>query len=188
VAAATARAVKTLEALGAHIETPQVPALEGVFDTYLVIATTAHAARLQGFVDKFGDRMTESLRASIARGATWSAADWQRASDRRTVLFRAVQRLFDKFDLIVTPAMTTPARTVDAGGSIATAMYAEWAGYLYPFNLTGHPAMSVPCGFSAAGLPIGLQLIGPWFGEQRMFDVALALEQAERWSERRPAV
>jgi aspartyl-tRNA(Asn)/glutamyl-tRNA(Gln) amidotransferase subunit A len=188
VADATTRAVATLESLGATIETPVVPELERVFDTYVVIATTAHAARLNGFVEKFGDRMTDSIRASVARGATWSATDWQRASDRRTVLFRAVQRLFGTFDLIVTPAMTTPAKTVDAGGSIATEMYGEWAGYLYPFNLTGHPAMSVPCGFSAAGLPIGLQLIGPWFSEQRMLDVALVLEQAERWSERHPAL
>jgi len=67
-------------------------------------------------------------------------------------------------------------------------MYAEWAGYLYPFNLTGHPAMSVPCGFTAEGLPVGLQLIGPWFGEQRMIDVATALENAGRWSERRPGI
>jgi Asp-tRNA(Asn)/Glu-tRNA(Gln) amidotransferase A subunit family amidase len=47
--------------------------------------------------------------------------------------------------------------------------------------------MSVPCGF-AEGLPVGLQLIGPWFGEQRLIDVATALEDAGRWSERRPGI
>jgi aspartyl-tRNA(Asn)/glutamyl-tRNA(Gln) amidotransferase subunit A len=67
-------------------------------------------------------------------------------------------------------------------------MDAEWAGYLYPFNLTGHPAMSVPCGFTTDGLPIGLQLIGPWFGEQRMIDVATALENTGRWSDRLPSI
>jgi len=188
VAAATARAVQTLAAQGAHVEAPRVAELEQVFDTYVVIATTAHAARFQGVAEKFGDRLTESIRASIARGLSYSAAEWQRASDRRTVLFRAVQHLFERFDLIVTPAMTTPPKTVDAGGSIATDMYAEWAGYLYPFNLTGHPAMSLPCGFSAAGLPIGLQLIGPWFGEQQMLDVALMLENAGQWPDRRPSI
>jgi aspartyl-tRNA(Asn)/glutamyl-tRNA(Gln) amidotransferase subunit A len=188
VAAETARAVAMLESLGARIDTPDVPALARVFDTYLVLATTVHAARLQVHVEKFGDRLSDSIRASIACGATWSAADWQRASDRRTELFRAVQRLFETYDLVVTPTLTTTAKPVDAGGSVATEMYAEWAGFLYPFNLTGHPALSVPCGFSPDGLPIGLQLIGPWFGEQRLLDVALALEAAGRWSERRPTL
>lgn len=188
VAAASSRAVETLAAHGAQVETPQVPEFDRVFDTYVVIATSAHAARYQAIAEKFGDRLSESIRQSISRGLTYSAADWQRAHDRRTVLFRAVQRLFGRFDLIVTPTMTAPAKTTDAGGSIATDMYAEWAGYLYPFNLTGHPAMSLPCGFSAAGLPIGLQLVGPWFGEQRMFDAALLLEESGRWSERRPPV
>jgi aspartyl-tRNA(Asn)/glutamyl-tRNA(Gln) amidotransferase subunit A len=188
VAAATTRAVEMLAAQGAQVEMPHVPELEQVFETYVVIATTAHAARYQALAEKFGNQLTESIRQSIARGLSYSAADWQRAHDRRTMLFRAVQKLFGRFDLIITPTMTTPAKTVDAGGSIATEMYAAWAGYLYPFNLTGHPAMSLPCGFSPAGLPIGLQLVGPWFGEQRMLDVALMLERTGRWIERRPKI
>ena len=188
VADLTAGAVRMLEGQGAQVETPEVAEFANVFDTYVVIATTAHAARLESVAQKWGDRLTPSLRESIVRGLTWSAAEWQRASDRRTVLFRAVQRLFERFDLIVTPTMTAPPKPLDAGGSIASAMYAEWAGYLYPFNLTGHPAMSMPCGFTAEGLPVGLQLIGPWFGEQRMIDVATALENAGRWSERRPGI
>jgi aspartyl-tRNA(Asn)/glutamyl-tRNA(Gln) amidotransferase subunit A len=188
VADLTGRAVKMLEQQGAQIETPTVPAFENVFDTYVVIATTAHAARFESIAQKFGDKLTPSIRESIARGLTYSAAEWQRASDRRTGLFRAVQRLFERFDLIVTPTMTAPPKSLDAGGSIASEMYSEWAGYLYPFNLTGHPAMSVPCGFTTEGLPVGLQLIGPWFGEQRTIDVASALERAGRWSENRPSV
>jgi aspartyl-tRNA(Asn)/glutamyl-tRNA(Gln) amidotransferase subunit A len=188
VADLSARAVKMLEGQGARIETSAVAEFENVFDTYVVIATTAHAARFETIAQKWGDKLTPSIRESIARGLTYSAAEWQRASDRRTVLFRAVQRLFERFDLIVTPTMTAPPKPLDAGGSIASEMYAEWAGYLYPFNLTGHPAMSVPCGFTAEGLPVGLQLIGPWFGEQRMIDVAMTLENSGRWSKSRPSV
>jgi aspartyl-tRNA(Asn)/glutamyl-tRNA(Gln) amidotransferase subunit A len=188
IADLTAHAVKMLEGQGARIETPAVSEFENVFATYVVIATTAHAARFESVAQKYGDRLTPSIRESIARGLTYSAAEWQRASDRRTVLFRVVQRLFERFDLIVTPTMTGPPKSLDAGGSIASEMYAEWAGYLYPFNLTGHPAMSVPCGFTTEGLPVGLQLIGPWFGEQRMIDVATALENAGRWSESRPSI
>lgn len=181
-------AVDTLAAQGAQVEALSSPIFDNVFDTYVVIATTAHAARLEAIDRQWGDKITASLRQSIARGLTYSAADWQRASDRRSVLFRAVQRLFEDYDVLVTPTMNAPPVGLDAGGSIESQMYAEWAGYLYPFNLTGNPALSVPCGFTAGGLPVGLQLIGAYHDEQRLIDVALAIENAGGWSERRPTV
>ena len=116
----------------------------------------------------------------------WSAADWMRAHDRRTSLFRAVQRLFERFDVIATPTMTAAPKPLDAGGSIATEMYAEWAAPLYPFNLTGHPALSVPAGFTAAGLPVGLQLIGPWFAEAQLLRTAALMETISPWHRQRP--
>jgi aspartyl-tRNA(Asn)/glutamyl-tRNA(Gln) amidotransferase subunit A len=188
VAGLVSKAVSTLQSLGAWIETPEVPALADVFETYVVIATSAHGARLGAIAEKWGDQLSASIRKSIARGLGYSAADLLRATDRRTELFRAVQKLFDTYDVIVTPTMTAPPKTVDAGGSIESDMYAEWAGYLYPFNLTGHPAMSVPCGFTKSGLPVGLQIVGPWHGEQRMIDASIALAAADRWSERRPTI
>ena len=177
-AAITRRAVMSL---GADVEELHDPCFEDVFATYVVLATTAHAARLGRLEAELGT----SLRASIARGQGWSAVDWQRAHDRRTALFRAVQLLFERYDLIATPTMTAPPPLVDAGGSIATEFYAEWAAPLYPFNLTGHPAASVPAGFTAGGLPVGLQLVGPWFGEQRILEAAGVLER-EGGSGRRP--
>jgi aspartyl-tRNA(Asn)/glutamyl-tRNA(Gln) amidotransferase subunit A len=122
---------------------------------------------------------------SIAKGTRWSAVDWIRAHDQRTRLFRAVQRLFERFDVIATPTMTAAPKRLDAGGSIATEMYAEWAAPLYPFNLTAHPAMSVPAGFTADGLPVGLQLIGPWFAEEQLLHLAALLEALHSWHERR---
>jgi aspartyl-tRNA(Asn)/glutamyl-tRNA(Gln) amidotransferase subunit A len=130
--------------------------------------------------------MTPSFLDSVAKGEKWSAIDWIRAHDRRTSLFRAVQALFEKFDVIATPTMTAPPKPLDAGGSIATEMYAEWAAPLYPFNLTGHPALSVPAGFSAGGLPVGLQLVGPWLAEERLLRLAAVLETIAPWHERRP--
>jgi aspartyl-tRNA(Asn)/glutamyl-tRNA(Gln) amidotransferase subunit A len=90
--------------------------------------------------------------------------------------------------VIATPTMTAPPKPLDAGGSIATEMYAEWAAPLYPFNLTGHPALSVPAGFTASGLPVGLQLIGPWFAEAQLLGVAARLERINPWHERRPSM
>ena len=55
-----------------------------------------------------------------------------------------------------------------------------------PANLTGHPAISIPCGFTRGGLPIGLQLIGPHWSEARLLSIALAYEDATEWHKRRP--
>ncbi len=186
VATLTADAVRLMQADGAEVTEFDDPAFDDVFDTYVVIATTAHAARLGPFVARFGERMTASLKASIVQGAAYSAADLVRAIDRRTVLYRHVQRLFDRFDVLVMPTLTAPPKPVDAGGAINTAMYAEWARTLYPFNLTGHPAASVPCGFTRDGMPVGLQIVAPWYGEPRIIGLAAFLEAAIRWSERRP--
>ncbi len=184
----TREAVASLEAEGAEITPLHDPCFDDLFSTYVVLATTAHAARLGKLVEIWGDRLTPSIRESIQRGQVWSAVDWQQAHDRRTVLFRAVQRLFEHYDLIATPTMTAPPPGLNAGGSIATDMYAEWAAPLYPFNMTGHPAASVPAGFTAMGLPVGLQLVAPWFAEQRILNVAAVLERIQRWPEKWPMI
>lgn len=176
VARITTSAIAALAGQGAIIEPLHDPCFDDTFDIYTVIASTAHAARLGAQAERFGSMVTDSLRASIAKGVRHSSVDWQRAHDRRTTLFRAVQRLFTRFDVIATPTMTAPPPLLDAGGSVASEMYAEWAAALYPFNLTGHPAISVPAGRTEDNLPVGLQLVGPWFAEGKLLDLASCLE------------
>lgn len=181
-----AAAVHLFAQEGAEVTELDAPVFDDVFDTYVVIATTAHAGRLGHFVPRFGERMTESLKLSIAEGEARSAADLIRAIDRRTVLYRTVQHLFERFDVLVMPTLTAPPKPLDAGGAINTPMYAQWARTLYPFNLTGHPAASVPCGFTADGLPVGLQIVARWYEEDRIIDLAATLEAATRWADQRP--
>ncbi len=188
VAQLTGAMVASLQREGHSVEPIADPCFNDIFETYVVIATTAHAARLSSLVETWGDKLTASMRKSIARGAQYSAVDWQRAHDRRTVLFRSVQRLFDHYDLLLTPTMTAPPAKLDADGSVESEMYAEYAATLYPFNLTGHPAASVPSGFTSSGLPVGLQIVAPWFAEARILGVAAQLEAIHRWNERRPPV
>ncbi|MBX9700128.1 MAG: amidase [Acetobacteraceae bacterium] len=188
VARLTAASVAALAAEGADVE-PVAPACFGdVFSYYQVLATAAHATRIGPLEERWGAVMTPALRESIAIGRRWSGVDLLRAQDRRTALFREVQALFRRFDVLATPTMLRPPPTVDAGGSIATDWYAEIAAPLYPFNLTGHPAASVPAGFTAAGLPVGLQLVGPWLGEQRLLDLAALLEARQGFAARRPSL
>ena len=130
----TEKAVLSLEQQGAAVEEIADPCFDDVFATYIVIATVAHATRLGALAAASGDHMDPSLRASIAHGARYSAVDLQRAADRRTTLFRSVQRLFERFDIIATPTMTAPPPRFDAGGSVASEIYGRWAAPLYPFN------------------------------------------------------
>ena len=188
VAKLTGAMVASLQREGHSVEPVADPCFNDIFQTYVVIATTAHAARLSSLVETWGDKLTATLRKSIARGARYSAVDWQRAHDRRTTLFRSVQRLFERYDLLLTPTLTAPPTTLDADGSVESEMYAEYAAALYPFNLTGHPAASVPAGFTKSGLPVGLQIVAPWFAETRILKVAAKLEALHRWNERRPPV
>jgi aspartyl-tRNA(Asn)/glutamyl-tRNA(Gln) amidotransferase subunit A len=181
-------AMTSLESLGCIVEPIHPPCFDDVFECYVVLATTNHATRFGDLPAVWGDRMSASIRASIANGQRYSAVEWQRAHASRTNLFRAVQGLFERFDVIATPTMTAPPKPLDAEGSIATVEYGEWAAPLYPFNLSGHPAISVPAGFTADNLPVGLQLIGPWFGEQRLLDVAAVLERVNDWPARRPPI
>jgi len=114
---------------------------------------------------------------------------------QRTALFRQVQRLFDTYDFLVTPTLSAPALPathkafdeLTVGNVAAGTPRYSWYPYTHPFNVTGHPAMSVPVGWSREELPIGLQIVGSWHGEDRIISVAALLEKlrpgptAGRW-------
>lgn len=188
VASATGEAVAALSDAGARVEALVEPAFADVFEYYAVIATAAHGGRLTALLEKWGEKITPSMRSCIEQGGTYSAAQLVQASDRRTALFRRVQQLLEDHDLIVTPTLNAPPKTVDENGAINSPMYSQWAVYLYPFNLTAHPAASVPVGFTDSGLPIGLQLVGPYYSEPRLLETMAWLEANRPWAARRPPI
>jgi amidase len=98
-------------------------------------------------------------------------------------------RFFDEVDLLVTPTMPVLPRHAGRLGSRGLtrtlALMMPCAAYTGPWNACGLPAMSVPVGMSAAGVPIGIQLIGPAGGEARLFAVAAALQEQLGWLDRR---
>lgn len=187
-AAITERAVGALANAGAEVETLSAPCFEGLYAVYAVLASTARAARYGHILDTAGDRMTPTLRDCIVQGRGWSAVQWLAAHDRRTALFRAVQALFERFDILATPTTTTTAPRLDSIDPGYPGGYPAWAVALHPFNLSGHPALSTPAGFTDDGLPVGLQLVGPWFGERRLLVASAALEAMLGLAEHRPPV
>jgi aspartyl-tRNA(Asn)/glutamyl-tRNA(Gln) amidotransferase subunit A len=117
-------------------------------------------------------------------GAFLSASDLLDAQVIRRRVQELVQDLFADVRAIVTP--TSPVVTAEAARKPEAHRRGSNAVFTSPFNLTGHPAMSVPGGFSAStGLPIGIQLVGPFFDELTLFQIGHAIERASNWSERR---
>jgi len=184
VLAAGEAAVRHLEGQGAHVETVEedVSAFERAF---LVSLQAGLAARVGPHMARFGDKVAPSLRESIERGARWSAVDWVSALGQRTAMYRRVHALLRRFDFLLSPTVSRPALAIDhdpyepitIGGETAGTIRGAWYPYLWPFNLSGHPAVSLPCGWSSDGLPIGLQIVGPWYGDRRVLALAGHLER-----------
>lgn len=99
-----------------------------------------------------------------------------------------VRKFFERFDLLVMPTLPTTAFPVerDAPENATARDPVSWVGYTYPFNLTGQPAATIPCGLTRAGLPVGLQIVAPALAETDIFRLAAALEQARPWAHLRP--
>ena len=113
----------------------------------------------------------------------------------RTRLFHAVQGLFTRHDFLVSPTLPRGALAADfrpgrdevvIGNRPVGTTRQGWASYCYPFNLTGHPALTLPSGFTADGLPTGVQLIGRWWSDHDLFRIATVLEQLAPWRDTRP--
>ena len=184
VLAACEAAVRHLESRGARVEIVEenFAALE---DAFLVVLQGGLAARVGPHMAKFGDKVAPSLRQTVEGGARWSAADWARALGQRTAIYRRVHALFQRFDVLLSPTVARPALAVEhdafepitIGGESAGTIRGAWYPYLWPFNLSGHPAVSLPCGWSSDGLPIGLQIVGPWYADRRVLALAEHLER-----------
>ena len=177
-------AVGYLEGQGAHVETLEED-LSAFEQTFLIGLQAGLAARVGPLLAKFGDKVAPSLRESIERGARWTAVDWVNALGQRTAMYRRVHGWLERFDFLVSPTLSRPALPVDhdpfrpitIAGQVAGSIRGAWYPYLWPFNLSGHPAVSLPCGWSSDGLPIGLQIVGPWYADRRVLALAGHLER-----------
>ena len=173
-----------LEGQGAHVETIEED-LSAFERTFLIGLQAGLAARVGPHMATFGDKVAPSLRESIERGAQWTAVDWVNALGQRTAMYRRAHGWLQRFDFLVSPTLSRPALPVDhdafrpisIAGQVAGSIRGAWYPYLWPFNLSGHPAVSLPCGWSSDGLPIGLQIVGPWYGDRRVLALAGHLER-----------
>jgi aspartyl-tRNA(Asn)/glutamyl-tRNA(Gln) amidotransferase subunit A len=153
-----------------------------------------HAA-FAPLLPQWGNRLSPSLVAMMAWGEKFSLPDFRQAQFARTKLFRDVEALFERYDLLLTPTLTRtalpadfdPARDeVDIEGQKCGITRQGFSAYVYPFSLTGHPALTVPNGFGADGLPTAAQLVGRYGADLDLFRVAAMLEREAPWAGKRP--
>jgi amidase len=135
--------------------------------------------------------MQENLVKNIDYGLTLTASDIGRAERQRTLLYQRAREFFERWDLIVTPTTAVPPFPIEEIypkeiNGVRMADYIQWALPTYAFTVIGVPAISVPCGFTKAGLPVGLQIAGRWRDEATVLRAAAAFERAHPWADRRP--
>jgi aspartyl-tRNA(Asn)/glutamyl-tRNA(Gln) amidotransferase subunit A len=178
-------AVKVLADLGARVEEITVPMLAyaGAAQPVIMLseACAYHASNLRSKPEEFGDM----VRARFRTGGLFSSADYVQAQRVRNVLKREFAQVLQRVDLIASPTMSNPAPAFQGIDAMTTSRMPSFTG---PYNLTGMPAISVPCGFTAKGLPVGLQLAGKPFDEPTVLRAAYTYQQHARLCEKRPPI
>jgi aspartyl-tRNA(Asn)/glutamyl-tRNA(Gln) amidotransferase subunit A len=193
VAAAYEAALVKLREAGAELVelTGELPDMEPIWK---VINHTTWRARFDDMIRRDGNRMTPSLVRQVAMAEQWSGADYQKAMFQRADLFRMVQKWLDDADYLVTPTLSRTALPIDQDlfepiaidGIEVGELRRNWFPYTMPFNITGHPAITVNCGFASDGLPVGLQILGRFRDEASILRAAAIYEASEPWLERWP--
>ena len=184
VAAAFRAAIETLESEGARIEDVELPRTDELRGTQHVIIGTEAAAFHHDRIARDRASYGTDVAQRIETGGRHTGVAYATARRTRDELRRAYAEALGEWDAIALP--TTPLTAPPRVGQDAVAAAATLTAYTSPFNLTGLPAISVPCGFDPHGLPIGLQLVARPWAEARLLRIARAYERATSWHERRP--
>ena len=185
VVATVEKGLEALQELGANLEEVTIPSLEYVRPANMVImlseAYAYHEPNLKARPQDFG----EIVRGRFRIGGMFSASDYLQAQRCRQWIKREVADVMRRVDLLVTPTMTQPAAAFEGYDPASTV---RGPSFTAPFNVTGLPAISVPCGFTANGLPVGMQIVGKPFDEPAVLQAAYTYQQYARWFERRPPI
>jgi len=189
VALLVRNAVRTFADLGCVVEEVK-PQFADTRELIRIIWSSHEAGNRGPFLARWRDRMDPGLVACIEHGLRHSLVDYIQARDRKLMFCDTVRPLFDKYALLVTPTVSVAAFAVmrlnPEGFPQHDWDWFDWASFSYPFNFTGQPAATVPAGATAAGLPVGLQIVGPPHADLTVLQASAAYEAAHPWIARRP--
>lgn len=185
-------AARALEQAGAVMEEITDPGFADTQDVIRGLWSAHEAGMYAQYVPQWRDRMDPGLVACIEDGARLSLLDYLELRARKNAYWDTVRPLFEDYDFLLTPTLSVAAFEV---GRLNPAHWPQhrwdwigWAAFCYPFNFTQQPAASCPAGFTAAGLPVGLQIVGRRYDDLGVLQASAAFEQVRPWARRRPAL
>jgi aspartyl-tRNA(Asn)/glutamyl-tRNA(Gln) amidotransferase subunit A len=191
VAALVQAAVARFTELGAIVEEVATPWAKDGPDMVRFF-WPAHMARLAPKLKQWANQMDPGLVACIEAGAGVSVVDYLLWRERKMAYVSAINHWFEDWDFLLTPAVSVAAFPADllmpAHWPAHEWDWVSWAEFSYPFNMSWNPAASVPCGFTADGLPVGLQVVGRRFDDLGVLQASAAFEAAQPWADKRPTL
>ncbi|NYE46271.1 amidase [Spinactinospora alkalitolerans] len=187
---ALAPQLRTFEGLGCRVE-EAAPDLSGADEVFRTLRAWLFESNFGPLLDADPGRLKASVVWNIEEGRKLSGADLARAERLHTALFHRVREFFERYDVLLLPV--SQVAPFDASQEFPTDIdgevqetYLDWMRSAYCISVTGSPALSVPAGFTPAGLPVGLQIVGPHLAERRVLEVGHAFEQATGFGLHRP--
>ncbi|HKJ09065.1 MAG TPA: amidase [Gammaproteobacteria bacterium] len=189
VARAVADAARTFEELGAHVEEID-PGFDNPREAFDRLFFGGAANALRDLSPGQRAQMDPALVEVAEQAARLSMLDYLEASNRRSDLMERMSLFHEDYYLLLTPTLPLPAFTagLEVPENSSDPRWPSWTPFTYPFNMTGQPAISVPCGFTEAGLPIGLQIVAARHKDDLVLRAAHAYQTACPLTDRRPTL
>ena len=191
VARIVRQGVRAFEELGCVVDEVK-PGFADTRELIRVMWAAHEAGNRAVFLREWRERMDPGLVACIEAGSRHSVIEYVQARERKIQFWDTVRPLFERYEFLLTPSVSVTAFEV---GRLNPAHYRQhewdwfdWASFSYPFNFTGQPAATGPAGFTQAGLPVGLQIVGRRCADLAVLQASAAFEAARPWAARRPPV
>ncbi len=189
----TSTAVQVFSELGAEVEEVNLDLdHELILRTFDTIWISDQVANFGKYIDSYSEILSSTFLRELKRGTGWTASQLALALRELEWHKHRINNIVTAYDVLITPTTATTAFKVgERPSKINGIEVPPWFGFTpfsYPFNMSGHPAANVPCGFSNEGMPVGLQITGHKWQESKVLRVCHAFERAKPWSGVRPEI
>jgi aspartyl-tRNA(Asn)/glutamyl-tRNA(Gln) amidotransferase subunit A len=189
VADAVQTAANVFRNLGADVEVAD-PGFADCVRDFHILWFTAMAKTVERLIPRERELLEPVLQEIVKQGERCTALDYLSATATKMAMGATMGAFHERYDLLLTP--TVPITPFLAGEEVPIGWHSprwtSWTPFTYPFNMTQQPAVSVPCGWSRTGLPIGLQVVGPRHADDRVLAACEAYERVAPWAYRRPTL